>query len=295
MSGPVDTVSGVHEIVRKLSKPHYVFRPRQLLRRRGASSPALLPWNLPLSYEPTGFLGESLARTGVYDLVVSETIWRLVNPGDHVVDAGANIGYMTSIMARRVGPQGRVDAFEPHPNTFRQLQRNVERWRVPVTVHNLALAETPGMVQLFTVNDNDSNQIRASLSPLPDSGESQSVSAAKLDDVLRGPVRLIKIDIEGSELPALRGARRLLDDVIHIVYEDHDPQPSALTRFLERAGFTPLMLEERLWGPKAHEDVTRSRAFGWDAPSLLATRSIQEAYQRLRPRGWRCLSPLARW
>ncbi len=46
---------------------------------------------------------------------MSEVLARLIDPGDTVVDAGANVGYMTVLAAAAAGPTGRVVAFEPHP------------------------------------------------------------------------------------------------------------------------------------------------------------------------------------
>ena len=61
------------------------------------------------------------------DLAVSEALWRLLDPGALALDVGANIGFMTNLMAWRSGPCGRVLAFEPHPEVFRSLAENVER------------------------------------------------------------------------------------------------------------------------------------------------------------------------
>src|SRR4051812_45060416 len=90
-----------------LNKPHYVFRPTQLGRRfagvfrRRTSGPQVvrLPWGLDLNVLPDEAIGASIARTGVFELHVSETIWRLLDRGELAVDVGANIGYMTSLMA----------------------------------------------------------------------------------------------------------------------------------------------------------------------------------------------------
>ena len=279
----------VTEVVRRLSKPHYAFRPRQLLRRGAASSSIELPWKLPLTYEPTGFLGQALSRTGVYDLVVSEALWRLIDAGDHVIDAGANAGYMTSIMAARVGSRGRVDAFEPHPMTFQRLERNVSRWNAPVVLHNVALADRPGELPLFTVADDDQLG-QASVEQREGSSESARVRAARLDDEAVGSASTMKLDVEGAELGVLKGAERTLAGLVHVIYEDHEPQPSPVTSFLQEAGFVPFVLEEHFLGPKLHRDVTTERTYGWDAPSLIATRSPRQLLARLRPRGWQCLT-----
>jgi hypothetical protein len=62
------------------------------------------------------------------NLKLEWALWRLAQPGDIVVDGGAKIGYATSILAARVGPQGKVHSFEPDPRSFGELQRNVTEW-----------------------------------------------------------------------------------------------------------------------------------------------------------------------
>jgi len=60
---------------------------------------------------------------------VTETLWRLTELGDLAIDAGANIGYMASVLGVRVGPKGRVICFEPNPQVFESLRENVEKWK----------------------------------------------------------------------------------------------------------------------------------------------------------------------
>ncbi len=62
----------------------------------------------------------------VYEPVLSEFILRHVQPGDTCVDAGANIGYFSLLLAQRVGPSGKVVAIEAAPDTARFLQTNIE-------------------------------------------------------------------------------------------------------------------------------------------------------------------------
>src|SRR5947209_8761809 len=122
-----------------INKPYYLFRPSQLLRRLirllrqrravGEWEQAILPWGHRIRYRPAEMIGSSIARTGLYDLCVSETLYRLVGPADLAVDAGANIGHMTSLMADRVGLAGKVIAIEPHPELFAELENNVRHWR----------------------------------------------------------------------------------------------------------------------------------------------------------------------
>ena len=74
--------------------------------------------------DPTRAIGRSIVTTGLFDLAVSELLARLIDPGDIVVDAGANVGYMTVLAATAAGRSGRVLAFEPHPELFAVLCQN---------------------------------------------------------------------------------------------------------------------------------------------------------------------------
>ena len=58
-----------------------------------------------------------------FDLISCEAIWRLLDEGELALDVGANIGYMTSLMAARLGKNGRVIAFEPHPVLFQEPEQ----------------------------------------------------------------------------------------------------------------------------------------------------------------------------
>lgn len=290
-------------------KPHYVFHPQQLLRRltygsrrrklgHGELLPIRLPWCLELGVDPTEAIGSSIARTGVYDLIVSETLYRLTDPGDAAVDAGANIGYTTSILAHRSGPEGSVTAFEPHPELFERLNRNINRWprdRVaPVTAHRLALSKSRGDALLQVGPEFQSNMGTAALET-PNSGPSTGgghlVELIRLDEIAdKLPIGVLKIDVEGHEHAVLEGmseilARRQARDII---FEERVPYPTATTELLKAAGFRIFELRQSLWGPRLlglGENGAR-RLRSWDPPSYLATLEPERAAFRLQPRRW---------
>jgi FkbM family methyltransferase len=137
----------------------------------------------------------------------------LLRPDDVVIDAGANIGLFTVLAAARVGPRGGVIACEPSPATMAILRANVARnsfdW---VDLQEVALAEAAGRLELevFTPGSGFS-----SFAP-EDAGAGSRIEVAvtTLDDLAGGlldRVRLVKLDVEGAELRALRGATRLLE------------------------------------------------------------------------------------
>ncbi|SRR6266545_2940317 len=72
------------------------------------------------------FIAPSLLHAGCFKPFETELVMNEVRPGDVVVDVGAHIGYFTLLLAALVGPKSRVFAFEPDPDNFALLCRNVE-------------------------------------------------------------------------------------------------------------------------------------------------------------------------
>lgn len=150
-----------------------------------------------------------------------------VLPGGTVIDVGAHYGAYTVALSALVGPEGRVLAVEPADHALSVLRRNIEiNAAENVTVLAAALGEESATATLHMHGD----QSRASLNQFAegDTG-SQSVAVACLDDLVQGgPVDFIKIDVEGYELPALRGADRILSENRPVV--QFELQPGAATR-----------------------------------------------------------------
>jgi len=125
--------------------------------------------------------------------------------GDLFLDIGANIGSFT-VLAAGVN-RARVWAFEPDPGTVRSLERNlvINNLSELVKVHTLALGDSAGEVA-FTIGRDSMNQVAE-----PDMENVRMVEIARLDDLIGAerPV-MIKMDIEGHEEQAVRGADNLL-------------------------------------------------------------------------------------
>jgi FkbM family methyltransferase len=138
-----------------------------------------------------------------------------LGPGDVVWDIGANVGFYSLLAARLVGASGSVIAFEPLPENIEYLRRHVELNRsTNIEVLEVAVGDSVGPGS-FHLGDNRST---GSLS-MEDSD--MSVPVITLDHLMREsqrrPPRLIKMDIEGGEVGALRGAADLLATASPIV------------------------------------------------------------------------------
>jgi FkbM family methyltransferase len=157
---------------------------------------------------PTGL---RLYRYGLVDPLADLLRGRLA-PGDSVVDGGANIGLFTLVAAAAVGPQGRVIACEPSRETMPLLQANVAlngfEW---VTTCAVALGERAGSAEFWSFGAGAG--LSSLARPADQHVASYRVAVRTLDEVSQdaATVRLVKLDLEGAELIALRGARRLLE------------------------------------------------------------------------------------
>jgi FkbM family methyltransferase len=128
-----------------------------------------------------------------------------LRPGDGFLDVGANIGTYALLARSVVGPDGWVDGFEPHPVAAERFRENVDRNGLTnVTVHQAAVGQTPGQVA-FVAGDDVSNRVASSF----DAGKrTVDVEVVTLDQELGDRTYAMgKLDVEGFETAALRGAR----------------------------------------------------------------------------------------
>lgn len=125
-----------------------------------------------------------------------------INEGDHVIDVGANVGSHTIPYAVKVGPEGRVWAFEVHRPALACLRHNALPYS-QIAVYPKGLSdrfEKP----LLIVDEN------AGASFLRPGIWSEEVECVPLDSMLLARVNFMKVDCEGYELFALRGAWRTI-------------------------------------------------------------------------------------
>jgi FkbM family methyltransferase len=173
---------------------------------------------------------------GTYERPVQELFRRHVRPGSVVLDVGANVGFYTLLASKLVGPAGHVHAFEPLPRNLHFLEKHVELNGLSnVTVQPIAISALSGHAQFHTTT-------HASMGRLGSAGDLDVVTAS-LDDLLAsGRIPLptfIKMDIEGAESGALRGAATLLSQSpLTIVLSTHGYEQHELCwSILTSAGF----------------------------------------------------------
>jgi FkbM family methyltransferase len=146
--------------------------------------------------------------------------------GDVVLDCGAYRGETALWFARRAGKSGRVVTFEPSAQNAEGLRRNLAANQsvemAPITLLEAAVSSSAGMLHFNAHGENGSHV---------DAASTESVTAVTIDGVVGeqhlGRVDFIKMDIEGAEVDALKGAEETLQEfaprlAISVYHRPHD-------------------------------------------------------------------------
>src|SRR5437016_1666098 len=146
---------------------------------------------------------------GDYEPTVQSALKKFLRSGMPFYDVGANAGFFTLLGATLVGPKGNVVSFEPHPETASQLRKQISVNRLNnVEVIEAAICDKIGTAEF----SDDTVAVMASLTTSASGHRTIKVKTATLDSIVakHSPPDLLKIDIEGTEIDALRGARKLI-------------------------------------------------------------------------------------
>lgn len=189
-----------------------------------------------------------------HDVPLQLLIWRSVRRGDTVIDAGANHGLVSLVAAWRVGPAGRVYAFEPNPVVFEQLRWHVETNRLS-QIRALPLGLGDREEELEFRVPGRGNLGAGTFSPIPGryQGEvsqrcaARIVRADSLPDLGVSGGLVIKLDVEGFELRALRGLEPLIERHRPLLISEVNAEmlamagtsPGALLDFMAARGYRP--------------------------------------------------------
>lgn len=186
---------------------------RAMMRGAPAEAVARIRGSRARLIVPTGdYIGAAVHGFGDLDPKVTWVAQRILRPGDTALDIGANLGLVSMAMADAVGPGGRVEAFEPQPRFAALTRRSAAlNGYAHFTLHEVALGRTDATVELHIPH---ANMGRASINRAEGADEVIAVpqrdAGALLESLGLGPIRLIKMDVEGYETEVVAGAEALL-------------------------------------------------------------------------------------
>lgn len=189
-----------------------------------------LPSGEELALDPNDAgLSVELASTQTHEPLATELMLADTMPGQTILDAGSNIGYYACRLASRIGPTGRLVSVEPSPETAEILRGNLKRnVDCPVTLHEAVITDRAGAVDFYVATERNVSSLK------PRVGAQQvRVDALSIDELSSqlGALDLIRMDIEGHEVQALRGAKSTLARYRpRVVAEVHLPQFSEADR-----------------------------------------------------------------
>ena len=214
---------------------------------------------------------------GTYEPDLQRAIQELVQSGQTAYDVGANVGYVTLLLARQVGRQGAVIAFEPFPANVERLKQNLSAHAdlARMEVVAAAVVEAAQTVSFLVGASDDTGRVVASAAEAPSPGNLLAVRGVALDELVfeQGypPPQVVKIDIEGGEVAALRGMRRLLHQVRPLVLLETHTQActEAAWQLLTQAGY------RLCWMRKGYPALNRQAALPRRA-YLVAFPTLQE-------------------
>jgi FkbM family methyltransferase len=204
---------------------------------------------------------------GTYESELQTAIRKLVQPGAIIYDVGANIGYVSLLLAKAAGKDGHVFAFEALPE-------NAQRWRENIRLNGMeanlslfsgAVTEVSGLV-VFLVHESGGMGKAAGSAGRDDRYQSElTVPGLSLDDFVYGlgnpPPQVVKMDIEGGEVLALPGMRRVLCEARPLMLMElhgHEASQAAWV-VLTGAGY------EICWMRRGFPVVDSLETLGWKA------------------------------
>ena len=195
----------------------YLLRPWPLRQLTNWTIRKLLPKQVEIHgatvvLNPTDPVVSGALHFGVYEKAETRFFQSACRDGMTFLDVGANLGYYTALAARAVGPNGRVLAVEPDPDSFGYLEQTIAANAVGnVQAFPVAASDAPATLPLYISTDNrGDNRLYASGEDRPQ----VEVTARPLDALLRenkiDTVDLIKIDVQGYEPKVISGLRETI-------------------------------------------------------------------------------------
>ncbi len=181
-------------------------------------------------------------KTGaIFEPEIIETAKAYIRPGSTVLDVGANFGQMSVLFSRFVGVGGQVHSFEADPFVYELLQKTLAANNCQnVTAHPGAVYDRPNQQLFYPVQDFIRFGAYGSYGIDPNATAGRTVKTLTIDGLnINTPISFMKLDIQGSDLFALRGAVETIKrNRMPIIFEFYQPfQAEFRTSFQDYVDF----------------------------------------------------------
>lgn len=250
-------------------------------RRPGAKPMTVRFLDQEFELHPSGKgLSEEIMLLGAHEPVCTRVYLQHLREGDHVLDVGSNLGYYALLAARAVGATGQVLGFEPARDVYAILERNVARsGYTNIRVFPWAVGDRSEAIEFYGSEIPSWGSLIREKNLLQ--ARPTTVPAKKLDDLLdefpEFRPTVLRMDVEGGELMALEGAKRLLREYRPRVFVEIHPFAFEWQRAhqaileLRGMGYSSGVVIERLWDePWASSWVRERRHWSGPTDKLLA-------------------------
>jgi FkbM family methyltransferase len=174
------------------------------------------------------YIGTMLDLYGEFSEGEEDVFRQFLRSGMTVVEVGANIGAHTLSIARHVGPQGRVLAFEPQRKVFQILCANLALNGIEqVEAHWAAVGDESGHIRVPDLDSTKRNNFGGLSIGRGEAGD--EVRLLTLDSLGLQNCHLLKIDVEGMEANVLRGAAKTIQRHSPMIYAENDRKDQSAT------------------------------------------------------------------
>lgn len=180
--------------------------------------PVIMNWvdGLKIKIYPSNEMFRAIYVSGRYDPNIISIVKTLLQPGDTFIDVGANSGYVSLMVCKKIGPEGRIVAIEPSSRDYKRLVENIQINNLEPVIKSLqvAVGDRLGVKTMLVASEERSNSNtlgnRFAFHGI-EKEKTEVVNVTTIDTIVQSEnlsaVKVIKLDIEGSEARALEGAK----------------------------------------------------------------------------------------
>jgi FkbM family methyltransferase len=221
--------------------------------------------------DPGDTLGALLLRDAIFEAPETDLVTRILRPGDICVDGGCHLGYYSCLFAQLVGESGQLFSFDANPRACQNTRTSLALNGLgSATVFHSALADASGNRSFYISTDDQTGL--SSLGSIPTCKEIISVPCLSLEGFLNEHnihnLRLLKLDVEGSEEMVLRGLGQCLGNhlIDFILIECFDERLGLLNSSAESVGHLLTSAGYTCW------EYGRANPAGWSRAIKVTSR-----------------------